>query len=134
LVEGILDNLQLLATRFPEVTTLRGKDQLAKAIKEVAEIEPSLPDGFEQTPTYAHYSSGAQNNNTGGGTQNNNNSTGALEVLLRDDPELWDALESHIGRCHYCNHLEPHDHPKSTVAAFGEKLISTLQIKIVSNT
>jgi hypothetical protein len=75
LVRGILDDLQLLATRFPEVTTLRGKDQLAKAIEEVTKMEPSLPDGFEQTPAYAHYGSGAQNNNTGGGTQNNN-STG----------------------------------------------------------
>jgi hypothetical protein len=68
LVGGILDDLQLLSTRFPEVTTLRGKDQLAKAIKEVTEMEPSLPDGFEQTLAYAHYGSGAQNNNTGGGT------------------------------------------------------------------
>jgi alkaline phosphatase len=76
LVGGILDDLQLLATRFPEVTTPRGKDQLAKAIEEVTKMEPSLPDGFEQTPAYAHYGSGAQNNNTGGGTQNNNNSTG----------------------------------------------------------
>lgn len=39
-------------------------------------MEPSLPDGFEQMPAYAHYGSGAQNNNTGGGTQINNNSTG----------------------------------------------------------
>jgi hypothetical protein len=76
LVGGILDDLQLLAMRFPEVTTPRGKDQLAKAIEEVTEMKPSLPDGFEQTPTYAHYGSGAQNNNTGSGTQNNNNSTG----------------------------------------------------------
>jgi hypothetical protein len=76
LMEGILDDLQLLATKFPEVTTPRGKDQLAKAIEEVSKMDPSLPEGFEQTPAYAHYGSGAQNNNTGGGTQNNNNSTG----------------------------------------------------------
>jgi alkaline phosphatase len=69
-----------LATRFPEVTTPRGKDQLAKAIEEVAEIEPSLPDSFEQTPVYAHYGSGTQNNNTGSGTQNNNNSTGNQNI------------------------------------------------------
>lgn len=76
LMKGILDDLQLLTTNFPEVTTPRGKDQLAKAIEEVTNMDPSLPEGFEQTPAYAHYGSGAQNNNTGGGTQNNNNSTG----------------------------------------------------------
>lgn len=75
LVGGILEDLQLLTTRFPDVTTERGKDQLAKAIEDVAKMEPSLPDGFEQGPVYAHYGSGAQNNNIGG-TQYNNNSTG----------------------------------------------------------
>ncbi|KFZ18716.1 hypothetical protein V501_01054, partial [Pseudogymnoascus sp. VKM F-4519 (FW-2642)] len=69
LVGGILDGLQLLATRFPEVTTPRGKDQLAKAIEEMTGMEPSLPDGFEQTPAYAHYGSGAQNVHLGGGNQ-----------------------------------------------------------------
>jgi alkaline phosphatase len=76
LVRGILDDLQLLATRFPEVATPRGKDQLAKAIEEVTRMEPSLPDGFEQMPAYAHYGSGAQNINTGSGTQHNNSGTG----------------------------------------------------------
>jgi len=65
LVKGILDGLQLLATRFPEVTTPRTKEQLAKAVEEVTKMEPSLPDGFEQMPAYAHYVSGAQNNITG---------------------------------------------------------------------
>ncbi|OBT95231.2 hypothetical protein VE01_07574 [Pseudogymnoascus verrucosus] len=69
LVGRILDDLQLLATRFPEVTTSRGKDQLATAIEEVTKMEPSLPDGFEQTPAYAHYGSGAQNVHLGGGNQ-----------------------------------------------------------------
>lgn len=32
LVGGILDDLQLLATNFPDVTTPRGKDQLLRAI------------------------------------------------------------------------------------------------------
>jgi hypothetical protein len=76
LIGGILDDLQLLATRFPEVTTPRGKDQLAKAIEEVTKMEPSLPDGFEQMPAYAHYGSGAQNINTGSGIQHNNCGTG----------------------------------------------------------
>lgn len=76
LIGGILDDLQLLATRFPKVTTNRGKEQLAKAIKEVAVMEPSLPDGFEEAPAFAHYGSGAQNVNTGVGHQYNNNSTG----------------------------------------------------------
>jgi hypothetical protein len=76
LTKEILDDLQLLATKFPEVTTPRGKEQLAKAIGEVSKMEPSLPDGFEQMPTNAHYGSGAQNINTGG-TQNNNNISGS---------------------------------------------------------
>ncbi|KFY88696.1 hypothetical protein V500_06177 [Pseudogymnoascus sp. VKM F-4518 (FW-2643)] len=71
LLGGILKDLQLLATRFPEVTTLRGKDDLAKAIEEVAKMEPSLPEGFEQAPAYAHYGSGAQNINMGSGPQHN---------------------------------------------------------------
>jgi N-terminal domain on NACHT_NTPase and P-loop NTPases len=76
LIKGILDDLQLLATKFPEVTTPRRKDQLAKAIEEVAGMEPSLPNGFEEAPAFANFGSGAQNNNTGGGSQYNNNSTG----------------------------------------------------------
>jgi hypothetical protein len=76
LVGGILDDFQLLATRFPEVTTPRGKDQLATAVEEVTKMEPSLPDGFEQMPAYAHYGSGAQNINTGSGIQHNNSGTG----------------------------------------------------------
>lgn len=72
LVRGILDNLQLLATRYLEVTSPRTKEQLAKAIKEVIKIEPSLPDGFEQMLANAHYSSGAQINNTGGSIQHIN--------------------------------------------------------------
>jgi len=77
LVRGILDDLQLLTTRFPKVTSAREKEQLAKAIKEVTMMESFLPDGFEQISTYAHYGSGAQNNNTGGGTQNNSNVIGS---------------------------------------------------------
>ena len=76
LTKGILDNLQLLATNFPEVTTPRGKEQLAKAIEEVSKMEPSLPDGFEQLPAYVYYGSGAQNINTGSGTQHNNSGSG----------------------------------------------------------
>jgi hypothetical protein len=76
LMKGILDDLQLLTTKFPEVTTPRGKEQLAKALEEVTKMDPSLLEGFEQTPAYAHYGSGVQNINNGDGTQNNNNSTG----------------------------------------------------------
>jgi hypothetical protein len=76
LVKGILDNLQLMALNFPEVTTARSKEQLVKAIEEVSKMEHSLPNGFEDAPAFAHYGSGAQNNNMGGGTQNNNTGTG----------------------------------------------------------
>jgi hypothetical protein len=76
LVKGILDHLQFMAMNFPEVTTPRSKEQLVKAMEDVSKMEASLPDGFEDAPTFAHYISGAQNINTGTGTQNNNNSTG----------------------------------------------------------
>lgn len=48
----------------------------AKAIEEVKEMEPSLPDSFEDLPPHAHNGSGAQNVNAAGGSQYNNNSTG----------------------------------------------------------
>jgi hypothetical protein len=76
LIKGILDNLQLLATTFPDVTTPRGKEQLAEAIEEAAKMEPSLPDGFEEMSQYAHYGSGDQNINTGNGIQHINSGTG----------------------------------------------------------
>lgn len=76
LIGGILDDLQLLAVKFPEVTTPRGREQLAKAIEEVSKMEPSLADGFEEAPAFAHYGSGAQNNNTGNGIQHNNSGIG----------------------------------------------------------
>jgi hypothetical protein len=76
LVRDILDDLQLLATKFPQMVTLRGKVQLAKAIEDVSKMEPSLPDDFERTLEFTHYGTGAQNNNTGSGTQHNNSGTG----------------------------------------------------------
>ncbi|KAK3192040.1 hypothetical protein K4F52_002085 [Lecanicillium sp. MT-2017a] len=76
LMTGILGNLQLLATKFPETVSRRGQENLTKAIEEVSKMEPSLPDGFEDAPSFAHYGSGAQNVNTGDGSQYNNNSTG----------------------------------------------------------
>jgi alkaline phosphatase len=76
IIKAILDNLQLLATNFPEATTARRKEQLTRAIEEVTKMEPSLPDGFEEAPAFAHYGSGAQNVNTSSGSQYNNSSTG----------------------------------------------------------
>jgi len=76
LTRGILDDLQLLATNFPGVMNPEKEKKLAEAIKEVTKMEPSLPDGFEETPAFAHYGSGAQNNNTGSGVQHNNSGTG----------------------------------------------------------
>lgn len=76
LMKHVLDNLQLLTAQFPEATSPRGQANLAEAIEEVKELEPSLPDGFEDTPAFAHYGSGVQNVNTGTGSQYNNNSTG----------------------------------------------------------
>ena len=76
LMKGILEDLQLLATKFPEVTTPRERDRLVKAIDEVAKMEPSLPDGFEEAPTFAHFGTGALNANMAGGIQHNNSGTG----------------------------------------------------------
>jgi NACHT NTPase-like protein len=82
LIRGILDDLQLLATKFPAVTTPRTKEQLEKAIEEVSKMEPSLPDGFEKLPAYAHYGSGDQYSITGGtahinsGSGNQNSGSG----------------------------------------------------------
>jgi hypothetical protein len=57
-IGNILDDLQLLATRFPEVTTRRTKEQLAKAIEEVTKMEPCLPNSFEQMPSNQNSGSG----------------------------------------------------------------------------
>ena len=80
LMKGILHDLQLLATKFPEVTTPRGKDQLAKAVEEVTRMDPSLPDDFDQMPTYAYFGSGSQNINASNGTQNNNTGAGNQNI------------------------------------------------------
>jgi len=63
LIRGILDDMQLLATTFLDVTTARGKEQLAEAIEEASKMKPSLPDGFEEMPAYDQYGSGDQNIN-----------------------------------------------------------------------
>ncbi|KAJ6783487.1 hypothetical protein PWT90_03520 [Aphanocladium album] len=79
LMKGILHNLQLLATKFPESMSDRGKSNLGEAIEKVSELEPclpigevsglgpSLPGGFG----VAHYGSGPQNVHTGPGHQYN---------------------------------------------------------------
>ncbi|KAM3072635.1 hypothetical protein ACMFMF_006974 [Clarireedia jacksonii] len=76
LTKGILEDLQLMATKFPAITPPKKKQELEKAIEEVSKMEPSLPDGFEENHGFAHYGSGAQNNNTGSGIQHNNSGAG----------------------------------------------------------
>lgn len=68
LMKAILDNLQLLTAQFPQAVSRRGQENLTAAIEDVSKIEPSLPDGFEDAPTFANYGSGAQNVNTGAGS------------------------------------------------------------------
>lgn len=80
LIQGILDDLQLMATKFPEVTTSRKKEKLAEAMEEVSKMEPSLPDDFDQMPRYAYYGSGSQNINASNGTQNNNTGAGNQNI------------------------------------------------------
>ncbi|EFR01288.1 hypothetical protein MGYG_04293 [Nannizzia gypsea CBS 118893] len=56
---------------------MRLHDLFAKVIPEDAvKLESSLPEGFENAPTFAHHGSGTQSNSIGGGTQNNNNGPG----------------------------------------------------------
>ncbi|KAL2046029.1 hypothetical protein N7G274_001476 [Stereocaulon virgatum] len=76
LIQRILDDLQLMTSKFPEVTTSRKKEKLVEAIEEVSKMEPSLTDDFDQMPTYAYYGSGPQNINASNGTQNNNTGAG----------------------------------------------------------
>lgn len=80
LVGGILDDLQLLATRYPEVMSPLTKEQLTKAVEEVTKIEPSLPSSFEQMLVYAHYGSGGQNNYTRGGIQHINTGSAIMNI------------------------------------------------------
>lgn len=76
IIKDVLSDLQLLAIRFPDVTSELDKGRLASAIELVDELEPSLPDGFEDSPSFAHYGSGSQNINTGGSQTNNNYNIG----------------------------------------------------------
>ena len=63
LMKKILQDLQLLATKFSEVTTSREKDQLTKTVEKITRMKSSLLDDFEQMSAYAHYDSDAQNVN-----------------------------------------------------------------------
>ncbi|KAL2046201.1 hypothetical protein N7G274_001648 [Stereocaulon virgatum] len=76
LIQRILDDLQLMTSKFPEVTTSEKKEKLVEATEEVSKMEPSMPDDFDQIPTYAYYGNGPQNINASNGTQNNNTGTG----------------------------------------------------------
>lgn len=76
LMKGILESIQLLTAGFPKPVASRGQENLNKAIEEVNQLEPSLPDGFENAPTFANYGSGAQSASTGPGNQYNINSSG----------------------------------------------------------
>lgn len=76
LMTGLLSNIQLLTTRFPNLVTPRAQRNLTDAIEDMSNLRPSLPDGFEDGPTFVHYGSSIRNVNMGDGTQYINNSTG----------------------------------------------------------
>ncbi len=63
LMKKILQDLQLLATKFSEVMTSREKDQLAKTVEKMTRMKSSLLDDFKQMSAYTHYDSDAQNVN-----------------------------------------------------------------------
>jgi len=62
-MKKILQDLQLLATKFSEVMTSREKDQLAKTVEKMTRMKSSLLDDFKQMSAYTHYDSDAQNVN-----------------------------------------------------------------------
>ncbi|KFY57150.1 hypothetical protein V496_06540 [Pseudogymnoascus sp. VKM F-4515 (FW-2607)] len=67
-IKGFLDNLQGIVMRFPETTTLRSTEALAKAIKDVSQMESA--DDLQRR-TFTHFGSGPQNINTRNGIQYN---------------------------------------------------------------
>ncbi|KFY47192.1 hypothetical protein V495_02066 [Pseudogymnoascus sp. VKM F-4514 (FW-929)] len=71
-IKGFLDNLQGIVTKFPETTTRRSKEALAKAIKEVSQMKSeSFLNTDDRRRTFTHFGSGPQNINTGNGIQYN---------------------------------------------------------------
>lgn len=67
---GLLDSVQLMATKFPNTFTRRGQESLTKAIDEVAEMEPSLPNDFDTKSSFVQHGNGVQNNNFGNDNSN----------------------------------------------------------------
>ncbi|KAF3922357.1 hypothetical protein AA313_de0201388 [Arthrobotrys entomopaga] len=84
LMKRILDDLQLLSTKFPDSTTRRRKDQLTEAIQDVNRMEPSLPDNTQEASSYTNYGPGAQIVNASGGTQYNNTGPGQQYIDMRN--------------------------------------------------
>jgi alkaline phosphatase len=80
LVNGIMDDLQLMTTKFPDIVKSdRAKDKFQKALNEMKELDPTLPDGFEKEDAsilISNYGSGLQNVNTGTGDLNSNSGSG----------------------------------------------------------
>lgn len=66
-MKGILEDVQLLAYRNDKIATKVQQEQIVKAIKEVSDVTPSVPEHeFQETGFTANYSgSGTQNNPQG---------------------------------------------------------------------
>ena len=74
-MKKFLDDLQLLTTKFPEMTTSKRKNQLTKTVEKMIMMKSSLLDDFEQLSTYAHYDNDAQNINAENDIQHINSDT-----------------------------------------------------------
>ncbi len=74
LVEGVLKDLQLIEAN-PGYVSLIEQTNLTMAIEEVSELEPALPDVFEDASTFAHYGSAAKNVGTAVASQYNRHIT-----------------------------------------------------------
>ena len=60
LIGEILKSLQLLVTKFPEVTTPGEQEELTKVVGDISQMNASLPEDSEQTAGSAHHSGGIQ--------------------------------------------------------------------------
>ena len=69
-----------MTTKFPDIVKLeRAKDKFQKALNEIKELDPILPDRFEKEDAsvlISNYRSGLQNVNTGTGDLNSNSGSG----------------------------------------------------------
>ena len=79
LMKGMLEDLQLLAIEHDMVTETEAREkELARAIEEVAALQPSLPEHATDEPSFAAIHSGSGAINHAQGDQSNNLGNGQI--------------------------------------------------------